>query len=269
MGNRHFTVLGGNGRVGHHVVDLLTRAGHTARSISRSTEVDVFTAEGLAQAVTGADCIIDVSSTPSADEQTAIEFFTVAARNLHDVAGHAGIQHIIAVSIIGVDRFTTGYNLGKVAQERELLAGPVPVTIVRAAQFHEFVPLLIQWGTQGDTTYVQKMRTQLVAARSVAEALVAQATSDTPTISLADDSSTLPQVAGPREEYLPDIAELWVTARKIPVTVHAVSDPVDAALYEEGALLPGTGAILAGPTFADWLSQQQPSPFDSVEHDRA
>ncbi len=166
MSQKQFAVVGGNGRVGHHVVELLREGGYDAVSLSRSTGVDAYTGSGLGDALAGVDIVIDTSSTPSADEATAVDYFTTAARNLHDAGRAAGVQRLVAVSIINVDRFTTGYNRGKVAHEQALLAGTLPVTIVRAAQFHEFVPLLVQWGTQGDVAYVQKMQTQLVAART-------------------------------------------------------------------------------------------------------
>jgi hypothetical protein len=73
---------------------------------------------------------------------------------------------MIAISIIGIDRFTAGYMAAKKAHEKAMLSGPIPVYIVRAAQFHEFVGQIMEWGRQGGVSYVPKMRTQLVAARS-------------------------------------------------------------------------------------------------------
>jgi hypothetical protein len=68
----------------------------------------------------------------------------------------------------------------------------------------------MEWGTRGDVIQVPRMRTQLVAARTVAQTLA---------------------------------------------EIEEVSDPADPgqAVYESGALLPGPGAILAGPTFEEWL----------------
>src|SRR2546427_2769586 len=83
---------------------------------------------------------------------------------------------MLVVSIIGIDRFTAGYNAAKLSHERAMLSGPLPVRVLRAAQFHEFVAQLVEWGRQGEVSYVPKMRTQLVAARTVAQALAALAT---------------------------------------------------------------------------------------------
>ena len=124
----------------------------------------------------GVECIIDVATQPSPDQQAATEFFTAAARNLQEAGERAGVQRMVVVSIIGCDRFTAGYYAAKVAHERAHLSGPIPVRILRAAQFHEFVGALVEWGRQDGVSYVPKMRTQLVAARTVAQALAELAT---------------------------------------------------------------------------------------------
>ncbi|HVG75870.1 MAG TPA: hypothetical protein VM824_10850, partial [Thermoleophilaceae bacterium] len=123
--------------------------------------------------------------------------------------------------------------------------------IVRAAQFHEFVEEMVRWGTQGDVSYVWAMRTQLVAARTVAEELVALATA-----SDADfDSAETTEIAGPREERLVEAARLLAERRGDGLRVEETSDPSDpdSDRYANGAALPGPGAKLAGPTFEEWL----------------
>ena len=113
-------VAGATGRAGHHVVELLAAAGHDAVAISRSHGVDVITGDGLADAVASVDAIIDVATGPSPDEQAATEFFTTAARNLQAAGERAGVELIVAASIIGADRFSGGYGAAKVAHERAL-----------------------------------------------------------------------------------------------------------------------------------------------------
>jgi uncharacterized protein YbjT (DUF2867 family) len=146
---RKIAVAGATGRVGRHVTDVLKERGHDVVAISRSGGVDVVTGEGLAQALAGVECVIDVATGPSPEQQAATEFFTAAARNLHEFGRRAGVRQIIVVSIIGCDRFTGGYYGGyyvaKVAHERAMLAGPIPVRILRAAQFHELVGQLVDW----------------------------------------------------------------------------------------------------------------------------
>jgi uncharacterized protein YbjT (DUF2867 family) len=240
-------VAGATGRVGRHVVDLLEDGGHDVVAMSRSSGVDVVTGEGLAEALAGVECVIDAASGPSPDQQAATEFFTAAARNLHASGERAGVRRMVVVSIIGCDRFSGGYNAAKVAHERAMLSGPVPARVLRAAQFHEFVAQLVEWGRRGEVSYVPKMRTQLVAARTVAEALTELATSPEATIS---------EIAGPREESLVEMAELLAARRGDPVRIEGMSDPADpdSDLYETGALLPGPNATLAGPTFEEWVN---------------
>jgi uncharacterized protein YbjT (DUF2867 family) len=240
-------VAGATGRVGSHVVDLLEAAGLDVVAMSRSSGVDVVTGHGLAKALAGVECVIDAASGPSPDQKEATEFFTSAARNLHEAGERAGVQRMVVVSIIGCDRFTAGYNAAKVAHEQAMLSGPIPVRILRAAQFHEFVAQLVDWGRRGDVSYVPRMRTQLVAARTVAGVLADLAT---------NPESSSSEIAGPREEALVDMATLLAARRGDPVRIDGMSDPADpdSDLYENGALLPGPDATLAGPTFEEWLS---------------
>jgi uncharacterized protein YbjT (DUF2867 family) len=253
--NMKVAVAGATGRVGQHVVDLLNAQGHKVVPISRSLGVDVITRKGLVKALTGVECVIDVASGPSPEQKPATEFFTTAARNLHETGRKTGVRRMVVVSIIGIDRFTAGYNAAKLSHERAMLSGPITVRILRAAQFHEFVAQLVEWGRQGKVSYVPKMRTQLIAARTVAEALVDLATESDPRVFSGSSKKPIPEIAGPREENLVDMARLLVARRGDPVRIEGVTDTADPdhALYETGALLPGPNATLAGPTFAEWL----------------
>ena len=260
-------VAGATGRVGRHVVDVLTENGHDVVAMSRSGGVDVITGEGLTAALEGVAGVIDVATGPSPDQRAATEFFTTAARNLHEAGARAGVQRMVVVSIIGIDRFAGGYNAAKVAHEQAMLSGPVPVRILRSAQFHEFVAQIVAWGTQGEVAYVPKMRTQLVAARTVAEALADLVTSPG---AFAPGSAPAPilAIAGPREESLVDAATLLVARQGTALTIEGVTNPadLDTRLLETGALLPGPDATLAGPTFEQWLDATavRPSPVHSA-----
>ncbi len=252
---KKIAVAGATGRVGRHVVDVLDAGGHDVVAMSRSNGVDVVTGDGLAEALAGVECVIDAATGPSPEQEAATAFFTAAARNLHQAGERAGVRRMVEVSIVGCDRFTGGYGAAKLAHERAHLSGPIPVRILRAAQFHEFVTQLLDWGRQGEVCYVPKMRTQPVAARTVAEALADLATEPEPASAPGAAGVPVLEIAGPREESLADIANLLVTRRGDPVKVEGVSDPADPdrELYESGGLLPGPGATLAGPTFEAWL----------------
>ena len=208
----NIAVAGATGRVGRHIVEVLEARGHDVVPISRSHGVDVITGDGLAAALAGVECVIDAATGPSPEQEAATEFFTTAARNLHEAGQRAGVQRMVVVSIIGTDRFTAGYGAAKIAHERAMRSGPIPVRVLRAAQFHEFVAQLVEWGTQGEVSYVPKMRTQLVAARTVAEALADLATEPEG----RPGPAPISEIAGPREESLVEMATLLVVPARPP-----------------------------------------------------
>jgi uncharacterized protein YbjT (DUF2867 family) len=254
--SQKIAVTGATGRLGSHVVDVLAERGHDVVPIARSKGVDVITGEGLDDALDGVETIIDTATSPSPDQQEATAFFTTSARNLQRAGAAAGAKRIVVVSIVGIDKFRGGYNAAKVAQEQALLEGPLPVRIVRATQFHEFIEPLIGWTIQDGVANVPAMRTQPVAARVVAEAL-ADAAEETGT-----ENGKMTEVAGPRDERLADLAAVLFANRgeqfevreaRGSVLVSGPDDP-DAEAYDEGAALPNAGAKLAGPSYEEWLA---------------
>jgi uncharacterized protein YbjT (DUF2867 family) len=252
--SQKIAVTGATGRVGAPLVEILEQRGHEVVAIARSRGVDVVSSEGLDEALAGAEIIIDAATGPSPDQAEATAFFTASARNLQRAGAAAGVKRIIVVSIIGIDKFHGGYNAAKLAHEQTLLEGPLPVRIVRAAQFHEFVGPLVGWTIQDGVAYVPEMRTQLVAARVVAETLADAA--EEPDI----ENARITEVAGPQEERLADAAAALFASRGDAVEIRESNgsllgqpgDP-DAAAYADGAALPNPGAKLAGPSFAEWL----------------
>jgi uncharacterized protein YbjT (DUF2867 family) len=248
-------VTGATGRVGSHLVEILTERGHDVVPISRSTGVDVVTGEGLEKALAGVETIIDTATGPSPNQEEATAFFTSSARNVQRAGDAAGAKRIVLVSIIGIDKFQGGYNAAKVAQEQTLLEGPLPVRIVRAAQFHEFVDQLLGWTIQDGVANVPEMRTQPVAARVVAEAL-ADAVEE-PEI----ENGRITEVAGPQEERLAEAAAALFASRGDSIEIRESRDSIlvpqpgdpDGEAYADGAALPNPGAKLAGPSFEEWL----------------
>jgi hypothetical protein len=231
---------------------VLDERGHDVVPMSRATGVDVITAEGLPRRSRAST----PSSTPPPGRRRSRSRRPVSSRpqNLQEVGARVGVRRLVAVSIIGADHFTAGYGAAKIAHEQATLAGPIPARVVRAAQFHEFVEELIGWGRQGDVSHVPDMRTQLVAARTVAEALADLAT-DADSEFTPEPAGVIPEIAGPREESLVETARLLVARRGETVRIEGGSDPSDPDrdVYSSGALLPGPDATLAGPTFVEWL----------------
>jgi uncharacterized protein YbjT (DUF2867 family) len=254
--SQRIAVTGATGRVGSHLVDILEQRGHDVVPIARSVGVDVVSGEGLDEALAEAETIIDTATGPSPDQEEATAFFTASARNLQRAGAAAGAKRIVVVSIIGIDKFEGGYNAAKLAQEQTLLEGPLPVRIVRAAQFHEFIDPVVGWTIQDGVANVPEMRTQPVAARIVAETLADAA--EEPEI----ENGRITEVAGPRAERLADLAATLFASRgdsleiresRQSVLAPRADDP-DAAAYAEGAALPNPGAKLAGPSFEEWLA---------------
>jgi uncharacterized protein YbjT (DUF2867 family) len=247
-------VAGATGRVGHHVADVLA-AGHDIVAMSRSSGVDVVTGEGLGEALTRVECVIDTACGPSPKREAATERFIAAARNLHAAGERAGVRRMVVMSILGVDAATTGYGAAKLAHERAMLAGPIPVRVLRVALLHEFVGELLEWGRQGDVCYLPKVCHHPVAARAVALALAGLATDPAALPASGSAGAPIAEIAGPQREALLDLGTRLAARRGDPVRVEGVREQATPArdLWETNAMLPGPDATLAGPTFQEWL----------------
>src|ERR1700744_5064842 len=163
-------VIGGTGVLGSKVVGTLRDRGHDAVGASRSTGVNALTGEGLADALTGADVVVDVSNAPSFDAGPALEFFTTSTKNLVAAARGAGVGHYVAVSIVGCDELPeSGYLRAKVAQEKLIEAAGIPYSIIRATQFAEFTDAITASLTVGDEVRVPDALIQPIATQDLAD----------------------------------------------------------------------------------------------------
>lgn len=166
-------VVGGSGRSGSRILAQLSATGHDARGASRSSGVDTVTGAGVAQAVAGADVLVDASD-PRGD---ALEFFTRSTATLLEHGRRAGVRHHVVLSVVGADRMPDApYMRAKVAQEELVRRSGIPFTIVRATQFHEFLPDLVDVFSAGDVVRVPQARMQPVAVEDVAELVAGVAT---------------------------------------------------------------------------------------------
>lgn len=239
-------VAGGTGVVGRHVVDAVRRAGAEPVVLARSTGVDLAAGTGLDAALRDVRAVVDVSNVATQRRAASVGFFTAVTSRLLAAEARAGVQHHVVLSIVGVDRVDTGYYAGKLAQERLALAGTVPVSVLRCTQFHEFVPQVLA-AVPGPVAVVPAMRTQPVAAREVAEHLLALATG--PAVGRA------PELAGPEVHWLPDLARRFLRARGQRRPVLPLRAPVAASRAAAGGALLPTGPGPRGTqTFAQWLA---------------
>lgn len=239
-------VAGGTGLVGRFVVSALEATGHETVVLARSVGVDLTTGAGLDAALKRADAVIDVSNVTTASRAASVRFFEAATTNLLDAGFRAGVRHHVVLSIVGIDRVDLGYYAGKRRQEELALAGGRPVSILRATQFHEFADQTLDRFTMGPFAAVPRMRTQPVAAREVAEALVALLTG--PAVGRA------PDLAGPQVHELPDLVRAVLQARGRRTRVLAFRLPGKAgAAMADGGLLPTEDGPRGTQTFDEWL----------------
>jgi uncharacterized protein YbjT (DUF2867 family) len=165
-------VIGGTGLIGSKLVENLRQRGHEALAASPNTGVNTITRKGLAQALDGADVVVDVANAPVWEDQAVLEFFETSSRNLLAAEAAAGVRHHVALSIVGSERLPdNGYFRAKVAQEALIKTSPIPYTILRATQFFEFVGGITQSATVGDEIRLSPALIQPIAAHDVALAL--------------------------------------------------------------------------------------------------
>ena len=241
-------VIGGSGLIGKQLATLLRQAGHAVTAASPSSGVNAVTGEGLSAALAGAQVVVDVSNSPSFEDEAVMHFFRTSTRNLLDASARAGVGHFVALSVVGAERVpASGYFRAKVAQEALIQEGRVPYTLVRATQFHEFLMSIAHVATEGQTVRLPSAPLQPIAASDVAAALAEVAVQ-------APVNGTC-EVAGPEAVPLDQLIRRVFQARQDAREV--VSDP--RATYfgsplEGDALIPGPGARIGKITLGQWLS---------------
>jgi len=242
-------VIGGTGLIGKGVVKNLCQQGHEVLAASPSSGVNTVTGEGLAQALAGAQVVVDVANAPSWEDKAVLEFFETSGRNLLAAEAAAGVGHHVALSVVGTDRLlASGYFRAKMAQENLIKASPIPYTIVRATQFFEFVGAIAQTATEGQTVRVPPALMQPIAADDVAAAVAEAA--------LAKPLNGTVEVAGPEPIRQDELVRQFLSRTGDARTV--IADP--KALYyglvmNDQSLTPGDHPRLGPTRFADWLSR--------------
>lgn len=246
-------VIGGTGLIGSKVVEKLKQHGHEAIAAAPNTGVNTITGEGLAEAVAGAEVVVDVSNSPSFDEQPAMDFFQTAGRNLTVAERAAGVRHHVALSVVGTDQLQdSGYFRAKAAQERQIAASPTPYTLVHATQFFEFLRQIAQFSTVGGAVRLPGVQFRPMAADDVASAIVE--------VALAGPLNGIVEIAGPERFTLDEPVRRVLAHDGDPRAV--IVDP--AAPYfgvqvGETTLVPAAGARL-GTTALDWWIANVPAP---------
>jgi uncharacterized protein YbjT (DUF2867 family) len=241
-------VIGGSGLIGTKLIPLLRGQGHEAVSASPSSGVNTLTGEGLAEALAGADVAVDVTNSPSWEDQAVLEFFETSTRNTLAAEAAAGVKHHVALSVVGADSILdSGYMRAKVAQEKLIKAGGVPYTILRATQFFEFLGAIA--GQGADTVHVSNAPMQPMAADDVAATLA--------DVAVGSPVGGVMEVAGP--ESLSMAAFVGQALAASGDTRRVVADPearyYGAALDDLGLRPRGANPRIAQTRFETWLNR--------------
>lgn len=242
-------VIGGTGLIGSKLVSQLTEIGHEVVAASPSKGINAVTGEGLAEALSGAQVVVDVANSPSFEDDAVLAFFEKSTQNLLAAEAEAGVSHHVALSVVGTEKLLdSGYFRAKMAQENLIKASSIPYTIVRATQFFEFINSIAYVATEGNTVTLPNAFVQPIVSDDVAAALVDFAL-ETPVIGMVE-------LAGPERMRIDELVGRYLRAEKDERQV--VAD--DNALYfgtklNDCSLVPSGNARLTTTTLEAWLSR--------------
>jgi uncharacterized protein YbjT (DUF2867 family) len=248
-------VIGGTGLIGSKVVNILRQRGHEVVAASPSSGVNTLTGEGLAEALKGAQVVVDVANSPSFEDKPALDFFETSGRNLLAAEKAAGVKHHVALSVVGTDRLTgsgpgslSGYFRAKMAQENLIKASGIPFTIVHATQFFEFVKSITKSATGGSTIQLSSVLMQPMASDDVAAAVAE--------VALGQPVNGMIEIAGPdqirQDELIRQYLSATGDARK--VVTDAKAGYFGIAVNDQ-SLVPGDNPRLGPTHYEDWLKR--------------
>jgi uncharacterized protein YbjT (DUF2867 family) len=242
-------VIGGTGLIGSKLVNKLREHGHEAVAASPNSGVNTLTGEGLAEALKDASVVVDVSNSPSWEDDAVLKFFETSTRNLLTNEAAAGIGHHVALSVVGTQRLAeSGYFRAKIAQEKLIKESSIPYTIVQATQFFEFLKGLADISMVGDKVHVPHALFQPMAADDVATAVGR--------IAVAPPVNGTVEIGGPEQFRIDELVRRRLAALKDPREV--IADPnarYSGAKLSDRTLVPGENARLGETRFEVWLTQ--------------
>jgi uncharacterized protein YbjT (DUF2867 family) len=245
-------ILGGTGLIGAKLVNLLRSSGHEVVAASPSLGINSITGDGLTDALTGAQVVVDVTNAPSWEDKDVLKFFETSTRNVLAAEQKAGVGHHVALSIVGCDRLpASGYLRAKVAQETLIKDSPIPYTIVRATQFFEFVGGIADSATNGQTVHLPSVLFQPILSDDVASALAK--------IAVAKPLNRIIELAAPEAIPFHEVVRRYLAAHHDPRTVVADEQArYFGATLQKRSLVPDENPLLGSARFAEWLSRSAP-----------
>jgi uncharacterized protein YbjT (DUF2867 family) len=242
-------VVGGTGLIGTKLVNNLREQGHEVVAASPSKGVNTLTGEGLAEAMVGAEVVVDVANSPSFEDKPVMEFFETSGRNLLAADGVAGVKHHVALSVVGTDRLlASGYFRAKLVQENMIKTSAIPYTIIRAAQFFEFVGAIAQSATDGQTVRLPSAMMQPIASDDVA-VIIAD-------IAVGKPLNATIDIAGPEKIRMDELVRRFLSANRH--TRKVVTDdnaPYYGIEVNDQSLTPDSPERLGKTRFDDWLGR--------------
>lgn len=246
-------VIGGTGLIGSKTVEKLRALGHEALAAAPSAGVNITTGEGLAEALAGAEVVVDVSNSPTFEEGVAMAFFQAAGRNIVAAEKAAGVRHHLALSVVGAERLQAmGYFRAKLAQEEMIKASPIPWTLLRSTQFFPFIGPIIETGAAGGEVRLPSALCQPVAPDHVAATLAE--------LAAGPPLNAMVEVAGPRADGMDRFAAAYLKAKGDPRRVAgSPAAPYFDLRIDDRSLMPGPNARLGGQTFEAWLQASVPA----------
>ena len=245
-------VIGGSGLIGSKLVTELRKRGQEAVAASPDTGVDTLTGKGLREVLAGAGAVVDVTNSPSFEDAAAISFFETSSRNLLAAEAATGVQHHIALSVVGTDRLQqSGYFRGKLVQERLIRSSGIPYTILRSTQFFEFMQGIADRASDGRTVRLPPVLVQPISSDDVVRTLA--------DFALGAPANDTVEIAGPEKFRLDELVALVLRARDDPRNVAAdVHARYFGAELNNQSLVPGNGSRTAPARFDSWLARAFP-----------
>ena len=249
-------VIGGTGLIGSKLVKKLQEKGHDAIAAAPNTGVNTITGEGLKEALSGAQVVVDLANAPVWEDKAVLEFFETSGRNLMAAEKAAGVKHHVALSVVGTDRLTgsgtgslSGYFRAKMAQENLIKASGIPFTIVHATQFFEFVKSITKSATGGSTISLSSVLMQPMASDDVAAAVAE--------VALGQPVNGMIEIAGPdqirQDELIRQYLSATGDARKVVTDAKAGYFGI---VVNDQSLVPGDNPRLGTTRFEEWLSKK-------------
>lgn len=242
-------VLGASGLIGSKLVNLLRQQGHDVVAASLASGLNTITGAGLDQALAGAQVVVDVTNSPSFEDQAVLEFFETSCRNIVAAEVKAGVKHHVALSVVGTERLQgSGYFRAKMAQENLIEASPIPYTILHSTQFFEFLSGIAKAGAVGKTIHVSPALVQPIASDDVVAALAK--------IAVSPPVNAIIEVAGPERVSLAELVKRFLIKTDDARQVTADSSArYFGAILNDQSLTPGANPRIGSTSFEAWLNQ--------------